>query len=113
MSGLSEEAMKVAQGYDAGMAIRGEFEQLESEFVDVDRAEILNFMEASGERSASRAYRKMNGLEAEATEQPADDFQSRVRASLGATEQRKEPYPGNESLNDLSNRMKSFFNRDK
>ena len=119
---LSEEAVKIAEGYDQGVKIRGEFEQLESEYINVDRSEIISYMEETGVKSATEAYNKLYGLDEEPASQgvqssdtssESSSFRENLARKLGIGEQAPTPQtPQNNSHYDnLRDQMADFFNK--
>lgn len=111
---MNEKAQEIAELLDKGEKVQAEFKELEQNEVGFDGNEVLGYMEENKIDSPKEAYRKMNGLEPASQTNETSSLAERMRENLYPQGQTGSPSPKtNSGFDDLRDRMKDFFNREK
>ncbi len=105
---LPEDEQKLNEALEPFKKINLEFQELEKEFVGVDRTEVYNYMEEKGINSVREAYNKMYGIESDS--QPSEFIESMKKAfPLGEKEDSTKQ--SNSGYNGLRQKISDHLNR--
>lgn len=106
---MNDNAEKIAGLLAKGEKIQSEFAELEANEVGFDGQAVHEYMEKNEIDSPKEAYRKMNGLDP--VSQQTSDFMENMRKAFPSGET---PAPKtNSGFDDLRDRMREFFRREK